>query len=282
MSDRADPLFLVVGLVLALARPAAAEPAPVRHLDHRSNGWSVAETANFRIFHDEEPGFAERAARVAERTRTAVLRKWFGAAGADWDPPCELYLHRSAGSFWRLSGVPPEVPACTRVEADGERVLARQIHVHGQEENLLAAILPHEVTHAVLAGRFGDRGVPRWVDEGMAVLTEPRDRVEGHLRNLARCYRDGRLFTPRDLLALRDYPAPRDGVLFYAESVSLVEFLAGEKGPRTFTRFVRDGVRDGYAAALAKYYGWDFDDLEQHWRAHAFGEGAGVSGAAGR
>ena len=45
-------------------------------------------------------------------------------------------------------------------------------------------MLPHEATHVVLAGQFGDQPVPRWADEGMAVLTEPRDKIDRHLRNL--------------------------------------------------------------------------------------------------
>ena len=286
MPVRPHALPLVAGVALALTAPAPADAAEVtvRHLDRRPDGWCVAETANFRILHQDDADLAERAGRVAEGTRTAVLRKWFGAAGEDWPERCEVYLHASPGSFWRVTGLSPGVPAATSVHAEGERVLWRRIDVHCEDRNVLAAVLPHEVTHAVLAGRFGGHAVPRWADEGMAVLSEPRDRVEGHLAHLARFYREGRVFSPRDLLRLTDYPAPQDWGVFYAESVSLVDFLARAQGPRTFTRFLRDGLRDGYEAALRRHYGWDFDDLEQHWRGRASGGGDGPVGssAAGR
>jgi hypothetical protein len=65
---------------------------------------------------------------------------------------------------------------------------------------------------------------------------------------------------------------------------SLVDFLARAKGPRTFAHFLGDGLRGGYEAALRRHYGWDFDDLEQHWRGRAFAEPEGPAGpsAAGR
>jgi hypothetical protein len=40
-----------------------------------------------------------------------------------------------------------------------------------------------------------------------------------------------------------------------------------------FTQFVRDGLHGGYDAALQKHYSYrSFDELEQRWRAYAFGD----------
>ena len=48
---------------------------------------------------------------------------------------------------------------------------------------------------------------------------------------------------------MSDYPDPRPDprtiTAFYAESVSLVEFLSNEKGPQEFSAFVREAVRSG-------------------------------------
>jgi hypothetical protein len=133
-------------------------------------------------------------------------------------------------------------------------------------------VLPHEVTHTVLAGQFGGKQIPRWADEGMAVLDEPRDRIDRHLRTLPRQRDNGQLYTSRELIGLKDYPEPRRIAAFYAQSVSLTEFLAKAKGPRELARFIRDGQRDGYETALQSHYGWSFDDLEREWRKHAFSE----------
>jgi hypothetical protein len=150
--------------------------------------------------------------------------------------------------------------------------LYRRIHVHADESGMVEAILPHEVTHTVLAGQFGEQQVPRWADEGMAVLNEPRERIERHLRALSRLRDEGRLYSARELISMKDYPEPRRIAAFYAESVSLTEFLAKAKDSQTLARFVRDGQRDGYESSLQRYYGWDFDELERRWRKHAFSE----------
>jgi hypothetical protein len=80
-----------------------------------------------------------------------------------------------------------------------------------------------------------------------------------------------------------NYPDPQLMDAFYAESVSLVEFLVKEKGPLVFTQFVREGRKIGYEAALQKYYGYrDFADFEQRWSQFAFGQVAPSAGVAQR
>ena len=70
---------------------------------------------------------------------------------------------------------------------------------------------------------------------------------------------------------------------FYAESVSLVEFLVKEKGPLVFTQFVREGRKIGYEPALQKHYGYrDFADFEQRWTQFAFALPASSGGVAQR
>ena len=59
---------------------------------------------------------------------------------------------------------------------------------------MFIGVLPHEATHVVFAGRFGDRMLPHWADEGMAVLSEPRERIDLHLHNLPQHRVNGELF----------------------------------------------------------------------------------------
>ena len=47
-------------------------------------------------------------------------------------------------------------------------------NLRADHPQVLTAILPHEVTHVVLADLFTTQQIPRWADEGMAVLAEPR------------------------------------------------------------------------------------------------------------
>src|SRR5262249_22976591 len=79
---------------------AAAQPAAVavRHTPRKGNGWAVADTTNFRIFHATTPEQAEQVARVAEATREAMTRRWFNEIPGAWSPRCDLYVHTSAAT----------------------------------------------------------------------------------------------------------------------------------------------------------------------------------------
>ncbi len=273
MPFRGRTLFPTLCLALTLAWPARAEPGAVavRHLDD-CQGWHVAVTTNFRLFHAGPRDLAEKVARTAERSRAASLRKWFGTAAEDWSPRCDICLYPTAEEFSRQTGAPPAVAGFTNIRAEYGRPVCRRIELNGATPDLVAAVLPHEVTHAVVAGHFGDENVPQWANEGMAVLSEPRAKIDGHLRRLPHFRDEDELFRTADLLKSRDYPAPHLVGAFYAQSVSLVDFLSRQKGPRTFTRFLRAGLEDGFATALEHHYGWDFDELERRWRAFVFEE----------
>jgi hypothetical protein len=260
-------------------RLASSQSIAVRHFERGSDAWARAESANFRILHNQPRELAEQVARVAERTRSAMGMKWFGRVEADWNPRCDIYLHVTAEDYSKATGVPANSPGHSTIRSDAGRVVGRRIDLHVDEPNLLTAILPHEATHTVIAGQFGDKPVPRWADEGIAVLTEPRDRVERHLRNLPRCQQENQLFPVRQLMQLHDYPQPRAISAFYAQSVSLVEFLTNVKGPQVFAQFLRDALQTNYEQALERHYGYrGFDDLQQRWSQHALaGNGGGVA-----
>lgn len=256
----------------------------VRHRGRNKEGWQVAETEHFLIFHHRDEAFAERIARIAEQTRTAMYRKWFGVEGAAWQPKCELILHPDAASYSQMTGVPTSSPGHSRIESDpsGRRIVGRRMDIRLDTPDALEAVLPHEATHVVLAGQFGQYAVPRWADEGIAVLTEPEEKVRQHRRNLQRQHQDGLTFTARQLMEMEDYPAPRRVPAFYAQSVMLVEFLTSQKGPTVFTAFVRDGLRQGYETALRQHYGWDFPTLEQRFAQQVLGESRVAAGSGPR
>jgi tetratricopeptide (TPR) repeat protein len=256
----------------------------VRHVGTNAQGWEVAETTNFRVFHKQQHELVEKAAQVAERTRTGMARKWFGQSGEAWSQKCDLYLHATAQDYSHATGQSTGSPGHSRIETDPSsgRVVARRMDMHCDNPNMLEAVLPHETTHVVLAGQFGNHQVPRWADEGMAVLTEPADKVDLHRRNLARCQREGQLLAVKELMQLNDYPEPRQIGAFYAQSVSLVDYLSALHGPQVFSQFVRDGLRDGYEAAMRRHYGYrDFAELQERWGQQALAEG-GSGAVAGR
>jgi len=132
---------------------------------------------------------------------------------------------------------------------DASIIHYRRVFVRADHTHMLSAILPHEVTHVVLNGQFGRTLLPRWADEGMAVLSEPYGRIEMHLTPLADTYRQGQALTLQELLTVDDYPRDRSKVAsFYGQSVCLVEYLCTIKGPQGFVAFMRDANREGDAA----------------------------------
>jgi hypothetical protein len=235
------------------------------------DGWGMAESTHFRIFHNQNRELVEKVADVAEKTRRRINRYWFGDDGETWPARCDLYLHASAQDYGRATGKPTTWPAHSTISSDGGRVVSRRIDLHCDDPDLFPSSLPHETTHVVLAGRFGGADLPRWADEGMALLTEPPGKLEVHLRGLTRHGQEKTLFGIRDLWALTNYPeAPRVGA-FYSQSLSLTQYLVNQGGPMNFTRFLNEALRYGYDKALQRTYGLDLTSLEQRWRQTTLG-----------
>lgn len=248
--------------------PEVTAEVTVRHLGRNKEGWQVAETTFFRIFHNQDRNQIEKVAAIAEKTRRDMYHKWFGNDGIDWAPKCELILHPTGNDYSRMTGVSSASPGHSRIESDpsGQRVLSRRMDLRCDNPGMLDAVLPHETTHVVLAGMFGNHNVPRWADEGIAVLTEPAHKVDLHRRNLERCLREGSMFGVKELMQLQDYPQPRRIGAFYAQSVCLVEFMTELRGPQVFTAFLRDGLQNGYDEALRKHFNMDMNDLQDRWQ----------------
>ncbi len=167
------PLSSISAQTAAAKKTDAAEPIlEVRHHEEE-DGWQIAETVNFRLFHQHAQALAEAVLRTAERTRTAQMGKWFDGDGDDWNPKCRICLYPSGEAYSEATGAPVYPSGGhTDIRAEDNRVLSRCIHVHGARTLLLKGVVPHEVTHAVLAGRLSRERVPRWADEGMAILAE--------------------------------------------------------------------------------------------------------------
>jgi hypothetical protein len=271
--------------VLAAVAADVEVPSAVQHKGRTKEGWQLAETAHFRIFHNQSKDYVEKVAAIAERTRKDMFRKWFNSDGPEWNPKCDIFLHANAQEYTRLTSVPSQSPGHSRFENEaGGRIIGRRMELHCDVPTLLDAVLPHETTHVVLAGQFGRHAVPRWADEGMAVLTEPKEKIDQHRRNLARSYRDGMLYNVKDLMNMQDYPQGRRIGAFYAQSVVLVDFLTGLKGPQVFATFLREGLDGGYEQALRKHYGLrDFNELQNRWNQQVLaGLSSGGSTFAGR
>ena len=101
-------------------------------------------------------------------------KRWGSAATrSTWSPKCDIYLYPTPEDFAQMTGQPETSPGFSTMGINGNRIIARRVNLRADHPQLLTAILPHEVTHVVLADLFTEKQIPRWADEGMAVLAEP-------------------------------------------------------------------------------------------------------------
>jgi hypothetical protein len=181
-------------------------------------------------------------------------------------------LHATASDYSHATGQ-YNSPGHSSIRIENGRFIVRRIDLHCDDAYMMTAILPHETTHIVLASELGEQQVerlPRWADEGVAVLTEPREKVERHLANLAKARQDAQLFSLRELMELPNYPQnARQIGTFYAQSVSLVDFLSSLRGSQTFMLFLQDSMRYGYEKCLQRHFNIrSFSELEERWTAY--------------
>ncbi len=246
--------------------PASVRGDAVQHLPRTAQGWSVAQTENFRILHNQPRAFAEQVALAAEKGRALLCDRWLADAADRWTPRCDIWLYATPDEYSRATGVSAQMPGHSTTHGEGQRIIARRIDLRCDHAGLLSAVLPHEITHVVIADRFGEKRVPPWANEGMAVLSEPREQLAKHCGNVPRYWREGRLYSVAQMVRMGDYPPPAEMGSFYAQSVMLVDFLVAQKGPRTFVRFLEDIGYFGYEPALQQHYGWSRAQMEQLWQ----------------
>lgn len=214
------------------------------------------QTKNFTV---EAPSqeFAERVGQWAEHYRKQKAMQWLGKEMPPWGQPCPLRVKVS----YNGSG------GATSFVFDRGRILSIQMEIEGTPDRLIASVLPHEVTHTVLAYHFR-QPVPRWADEGGSVLSEDdteRQRHDQLVRQILNT--PGRAIPLKRLFALTQYP--RDVMVLYAEGYSVTNFLVGKSSRGAFLNFVADGMRQGWDDAVRSHYNYkNVEELEQAWVQH--------------
>jgi hypothetical protein len=231
---------------------------PIQHEAARRGEWYVSRSTHFRIYH-QQAGLAERVLVQAEQTLYATTWFWFGELEPpNWTNPCDIYLHPDGQTFARSTGVHPTACGFSTLTHDSHtsgRIVARRIDLNAQAPDLLIRIVPHETTHIALAGRFGDRPLPRWTDEALAILAEPAEYRQ-HYREQARRACQQKVALPIEtLITLEDYPAQFQPAIFYGQSLLLIEYLLQHKGRWNLVHFLAEVRRLGFEPALRQCYG---------------------------
>jgi hypothetical protein len=213
-------------------------------------------TTNF-VVEAPTPQIAQQIGQAAEYYRQQKAIEWLGQEMPPWPERCPLKVKVT------MNGP----GGATSFAFDRGRVLGQHMQIEGPLDRLVASVLPHEVTHTVFAYYYRCP-VPRWADEGGAVLSEDEiekdrhDRLVRHILNTP-----GRKIPLRRLFALHDYPG--DVMVLYAEGFSVSNFLVSQSNRRTFLEFVYHGMSgNGWDNAVRTYYRYNsVDELEEAWLA---------------
>jgi len=246
----------------------APNPAAAR-IGTAAGRWQSIDTANFRIYH-ADPALAAQVAQAAEAARRDQLKRWSKpTTRAGWQPLCEIYLYPTARQYASMTGQPEDSPGFSTMGMNAGRITSRRINLRADHPTVVQAVLPHEITHVILADHFTEKQIPRWADEGLAVLSEPVDEQQRRAADLNKPLADNRLFAV-DVLMSMDYPDERYWSLYYAQSVSLTRFLVEMGTPAQMIQFLQESQRDGYEPALRRVYRIEgYPDLQRRWIAYA-------------
>jgi hypothetical protein len=155
------------------------------------------------------------------------------------------------------------VGGATSFSFDQRKVLSQNMHLEGPLDTLLQCSLPHEMTHVILA-HWARRPLPRWADEGAAILSESETERARYRKVMADLRDQARLIPLARLFAFKDYP--RDVMAMYAEGHSIVGYLVEQGGRAKFLAFLNDGMEDSWDEALNKHYEIaSVGELERKW-----------------
>ncbi|MEO1614324.1 MAG: hypothetical protein AAFV88_00655 [Planctomycetota bacterium] len=213
-----------------------------------------ARTQNFLV-HAPTQQLADSVANAAERFRDELAEYWLGRKLPPWRTPCPIKV--IAGPRLAAQGV-------TRYDRNSGSNF--QMEVIGTPERILDSVLPHEVTHTVLATHF--RGpLPRWADEGICTTVEHEAERRKHEIKLREFLGTRRGIAMNRLFLLKEYPA--DMLPMYAQGYSVCRFLIEQSGPRRFIQFIEGYMQQpSWTENVRRHYGYEsLGKLQENWLA---------------
>jgi hypothetical protein len=268
---------LASGFTHAADRTAKSDPAAKNSVlkSSESQGWLIQETASFRIFSRANSADSRRLPEACEALRRQLQETWLGNASDEWSPRCDVVLHPTVEGYVReLGPASRQSSGCTSIDIKKGQVLKRRIDLRADADDWMSSALPHELTHVVLAERFATKQIPRWADEGMAILSEPSARQAVRRSAMERALSKAPRYSAGDLMALSEYPGGMQRDAFYGQSASLVAFLIERDSPERFLEFVELSQKQGIERAIHDVYGLrSLAELDARWRPQVLDRG---------
>jgi hypothetical protein len=238
----------------------------------RIGDWKLANTENFCVCcaSDLDPAAVGKA---CESLRGSLAKKWLGepAAKERWASRCYVVVHPTTESYLHEVGTGGQnTRGSSLVRTEKRQVISRRIDIRGNVADPLGAALPHEMTHVILADAFAGDNLPRWADEGMAMLADPPEKLAGHDHDFDAAVSEHKVFHLSQLLSEQGYPTADRRTVFYGESLSIVRYLVARRTAVDFVKFLHLTAKSGNDASLKEVYGiQDLAQLEHLWRSQS-------------
>ncbi len=234
----------------------------------RAGAWTVGETANFtcRMQGTEKP--VRELAIGCERLRNHLITLWSSdASQPTWGPRCEIVVHPTQAAYNLCLGRPNDASVgSTRLKFDEGRVTVRRIDLRADAADWIDGALPHELTHVIIAEQFQGRSLPRWADEGIAMLSESRAKHRLRLHDLRTTLRERPTYRMHDLMSLRTMPPAHLRDAFYGQSLALTSQLIERSSPAKFLAFLKHSEQAGLDKALQHHFQMNGPhDLQAEW-----------------
>ncbi len=253
---------------VALGRGAASESS-----NYDAPG-QVGNSENFIVM-CRDPKLAQTVSKEAERLRRELAMHWLGYELPPWSRRCPIQV--TAGARLGAGGE-------TRFALYNGNVGDWQMSVQGTPERILDSVLPHEITHTILASHFAPLNVhvPRWADEGACTTVEHDSEQNKHKAMLVDFMKSGRAMSFNRMFSLKDYP--KDILPLYAQGHSVVEFLIAQGGPQLFVKFLHQGMQtQHWERAVRDHYGYNtLGELQGKWNSWIVAGRGDVQQFAGR
>lgn len=264
----------ICGLVfaaLALCGSARAAVVPLQQM-LASSEWEELKGNHFIVYYNRNSDrhVAETVLRRAEDYYRRIGEEIGYTRYSNfwtWEERVKIVLFADQASYVKTTGQPDwSVGYANR---DTQLFESRSIVSYNQQSGFYESILPHEISHLILRDFIGEE-IPVWFDEGVAQLQEA-DKSEIAQQMMSILAKRGQT-VPLDTLVRWNIRKEQDQMkikVFYAESLSVVEFLIGQYGSQDFGRLCRQ-MRDGknFEEALRSVYTTRMDSqaaLEAKW-----------------
>ncbi len=233
-----------------------------------SGGWRIAESRNFRCWCQLSDDDARRLAESCEAWRTRLRTTWNPATdNVHWAIKCEIFVHPNREAYNLALGRSGDTSVgSTIMNFDQGVTVRRRIDVRADVSDWSNAALPHEMTHVVLGERFQGQSLPRWADEGIAMLSESADKHRERLENLQKLLAANTTCPIADVLSYTRLPAPHLRDAYYGQSLALTSLLIQKSSPAKFADFIEESRTSGIESALQSHYAiHDIASLQRVW-----------------